>query len=341
MANTDKVYRDLVNDVMENGSDKADRTGVGTRSVFGRIKAFDVLGWKIPMLTCKYVHFKSVLHELLWFLSGDTDIKYLVDNDVRIWDDWPYSAFLDTQNTLRGSDIVTESFFEVKNIQQFRERIKNDQKFAEIWGRVGPIYGAQMTSWRRIIEHSNGRDFDIERINQVAKVIDDIKNNPDSRRHLVTMWNPGELEEMILPPCHYSFQFYSSELSEEDRARLRDMDLKADTGKRRLDILFNMRSVDVFLGYPFDIASYGILLAMVARATNHTPGRVIIVSGDTHIYKNHFDAVNTLLDRPEYDSEPVISFRKGASLDPFKLKYDDIELVGYNNHGKIKAPVAV
>ncbi|WP_310550424.1 thymidylate synthase [Paenibacillus glufosinatiresistens] len=263
-----RKYLDLLQDILDYGTEKSDRTGTGTVSVFGRQLRFD-LSEGFPLLTTKRIHLKSVIHELLWFLSGDTNIRYLKENGVTIWDEW-----------------------------------------ADEEGNLGPVYGSQWRTW----ESADGR-----RIDQITEVIEGIKRNPDSRRHLVSAWNVGEIEQMKLPPCHYAFQFYVAD------------------GK--LSCLLNMRSVDTFLGLPFNIASYALLTHMVAQQTDLEPGEFIWSGGDVHIYTNHLEQVRTQLAREPYELPQLHIRRKPDSI--FDYEYEDFEFLNYRHHPAIKAPVAI
>ncbi|GED51282.1 thymidylate synthase [Brevibacillus borstelensis] len=263
-----KAYLELLQDILDNGVKKEDRTGTGTISVFGRQLRMD-LRQGFPLLTTKKVHMKSIIHELLWFLSGETNIRYLHDNGVTIWDEW-----------------------------------------ADEEGNLGRVYGAQWRTWLG----PNGQVVD-----QIANVIEQIRTNPDSRRHLVSAWNPAEVEDMALPPCHYAFQFY--------------------VANGRLSCLFNMRSVDTFLGLPFNLASYALLTHMVAQQRDLEVGELIWTGGDVHIYSNHLEQVKLQLTREPYPQPTLQIKRKPDSI--FDYKYEDFELVGYQSHPGIKAPIAV
>ncbi|MCL6661826.1 thymidylate synthase [Paenibacillus polymyxa] len=263
-----KNYLDLLQDILNNGVHKGDRTGTGTQSVFGRQLRYD-LSEGFPLVTTKRIHLKSVIHELLWFLSGDTNISYLKENGVKIWDDW-----------------------------------------ADENGDLGPVYGSQWRTW----EAPNG-----EKIDQIAAVIDSIKNNPDSRRHLVSAWNVAEINNMKLPPCHFAFQFYVAE------------------GK--LSCMLTMRSVDTFLGLPFNIASYALLTHMIAQQCDLEVGDFIWSGGDVHIYSNHVDQVKTQLEREPYALPKLVIKRKPNSI--FDYKFEDFEFENYQHHPGIKAPIAV
>jgi thymidylate synthase len=263
-----KNYLDLLQDILDTGVHKGDRTGTGTQSVFGRQLRYD-LSEGFPLVTTKRIHLKSVIHELLWFLSGDTNIAYLKENGVKIWDDW-----------------------------------------ADENGDLGPVYGSQWRTW----EAPNG-----EKIDQIAAVIDSIKNNPDSRRHLVSAWNVAEINNMKLPPCHFAFQFYVAE------------------GK--LSCMLTMRSVDTFLGLPFNIASYALLTHMIAQQCDLEVGEFIWSGGDVHIYSNHVEQVKTQLEREPFALPKLVIKRKPDSI--FDYTFDDFEFENYQHHPGIKAPIAV
>mgnify|MGYP000989366287 CR=1 FL=1 len=287
-----KQYLDLCRHVLENGTHKDDRTGTGTTSLFGYQARYN-LEEGFPLLTTKRVYLRAILHELLWFVSGDTNIKYLVDNDVKIWNEWPYEAFK------KSADYQGES------LDEFVQKIKESDAFAKKHGNLGPVYGKQ---WRNF----NGVD-------QLLNVIEDIKNNPNSRRLIVNAWNPAELKDMALPPCHMMFHFYVNE------------------GKLSLQLY--QRSADIFLGVPFNIASYALLLMMVAQVTDLKPYEFVHTLGDAHIYDNHIDQINLQLSReprklPTMNLNPKIK----NILD---FKFEDFELTDYNPHKGIKGAVAV
>jgi thymidylate synthase len=263
-----KQYLDLLRHVMENGVDKGDRTGTGTRSVFGYQMRFN-LEEGFPVLTTKKLHLRSIIHELLWFLSGDTNIKYLHDNGVTIWDEW-----------------------------------------ADENGDLGPVYGYQWRSW----PNPNGQSID-----QISQVVNSLKNNPDSRRHIVSAWNPAEVDKMALPPCHSLFQFYVAD------------------GK--LSCQLYQRSADLFLGVPFNIASYALLTMMMAQVTGLKLGEFVHTLGDVHIYSNHFEQVKEQLSR-EPRALPVMKINPDVKS-IFEFKYEDFSLEGYDPHPTIKAPIAV
>ena len=261
-------YLDLMRHVLENGSEKMDRTGTGTLSVFGHQMRFD-LGRGFPLITTKKLHLHSILHELLWFLQGDTNIRYLRENKVRIWDEW-----------------------------------------ADENGDLGPVYGAQWRSWRAV----DGRVID-----QIQQLISDIKTNPDSRRLIVSAWNVGEIENMALPPCHAFFQFYVAD--------------------GRLSCQLYQRSADIFLGVPFNIASYALLLMMVARVTDLEPGDFVHTLGDAHLYTNHLPQARLQLEREPY---PLPQMKLNPQVrDLLDFRFEDFELLNYQCHVHIKAAVAV
>ena len=263
-----KQYLELLQDILDNGTDKSDRTGTGTRSVFGRQLRFD-LTKGFPLVTTKKVFLKGIIHELLWFIAGDTNIKYLTDHGVHIWDEW-----------------------------------------ADENGDLGPVYGHQWRSWPA----PDGKTID-----QLTQVVEQIRRNPDSRRLIVSAWNPAEVDDMALPPCHTLFQFYVAD--------------------GRLSCQLYQRSADMFLGVPFNIASYALLTIMTAQATGLKPGDFVHTFGDAHIYKNHFDQVKEQLSR-EPKPLPVMKINPDVK-DIFAFRYEDFTLEGYDPWPAIKAPVAV
>ncbi len=304
-----KQYLDLLKDIQINGTIKSDRTGTGTTSVFGRQMRFD-LSEGFPAVTTKKLYLRSIIHELLWFLQGSTNIKYLVDNDVHIWDEWPYRAYLQGQ----GKDVPDSNSEAWKaGIKEFTEKIKADGSFAKDHGELGPVYGYQWRSWP-----TPGGDH----VDQIQGAIDMIKTNPDSRRIIVSAWNVAEIEEMAkagLPPCHTLFQFYVAD------------------GK--LSCQLYQRSADTFLGVPFNIASYALLTMMIAQVTGLKPGDFVHTLGDTHIYSNHTDQVHEQLSR---EPRPLPTMKINPQITSiFDFSFDDFELTGYDPHPPIKAPIAV
>lgn len=301
-------YLNLLRHILEKGEKKEDRTGVGTQSVFGYQMRFD-LSKGFPLLTTKKVFLRSIIYELLWFLQGDTNIKYLVDNNVNIWNEWPFQNYLKANNL--ETDFPKYSKEWNTKMNEFIEKIKVDDEFAKRWGELGPVYGKQ---WRCFTSAKNQMCFD-----QISWVINEIKKNPDSRRLIVNAWQASEIDEMALPPCHAFFQFY--------------------VNKERLSCQLYQRSCDVFLGVPFNIASYSLLTMMVAQVTGLELGEFIWTGGDVHIYLNHLEQVKEQLSRqpkalPKMKLNPEIK-------NIFKFKHEDFELIDYNPHPPIKAPIAV
>ena len=291
-----RQYHELMERVLREGSDKSDRTGTGTRSVFGHQMRFD-LAEGFPMITTKKLHLKSILHELIWFISGDTNIRYLCQNGVRIWDDWPFATYSKSAD-YNGIDM-----------KEFAARIASDADFAAKWGDLGPVYGYQWRFW----PGPNGP------VDQLRDVLEGIRSNPDGRRHIVSAWNPGYIDQMALPPCHAFFQFYVAD------------------GK--LSCQLYQRSADIFLGVPFNIASYALLLHMMAQDLGLQVGDFIHSLGDAHIYSNHTDQVRLQLSR---DLRPLPTLSLNPSVKSlFDFRYEDVELVGYDPHPHIPAPVAV
>jgi thymidylate synthase len=353
MSNIDKAYTDLLQDILDNGIKKQDRTGTGTISVFGR-QIRHKMSDGFPLLTTKKMAWKSIVTELLWFLRGDTNIKYLVDNGCHIWDGDAYKNyekwFWDNVPPKAGtSGKLTE--------ENFIEQIKIDNEFAKKWGELGPIYGKQ---WRQWDGKLNGGD-DIY-IDQIAGLIKELKTNPDSRRLMVNAWNVGELDQMVLPPCHYGFQVYTRELSWEERSKLLDttegpwdsiaaittaMD-KQKLPKRTISLMWNQRSVDTFLGLPFNIASYGLLLEIIAKEVNMVPDELIGNLGDVHLYINHIEQAKEQIGREPFEL-PTLKhmktdeFYKSLSEDQSlysHLDNTDFEIENYQSHPSIKAPLS-
>ena len=297
-------YLDLLKEIKSNGTKKDDRTGTGTISIFGHQMRFD-LKEGFPLVTTKKVNFNAILHELLWFIKGDTNIEYLVKNNVNIWNEWPFQSWL--EKTSQSESLIMHSAEWKEKLTEFIELIKTDSTFSAKYGDLGPVYGKQ---WR-----------DFEGIDQLNQVVEDLKNNPNSRRHIVSAWNPKEIPIMIksgLPPCHTLFQFYVSD------------------GK--LSCQLYQRSADVFLGVPYNIASYALLTYMMASVTNLEVGEFVHSLGDTHIYLNHIDQVEEQLLR-QPNILPKIKINKKANL--FDYVFEDFELQDYKSHAFISAPIAV
>ena len=286
-----KQYLEFLQHILDNGQKKADRTNVGIISTFGYQMRFD-LQEGFPLLTTKKVHFKSIVHELLWFINGNTNIKYLVDNDVRIWNEWPYQAYKKSDD------------YQGETQDEFVEKIKNSQEFADKYGNLGPVYGKQ---WRDF----NGFD-------QLQTIIDEIKTNPQIRRLIVSSWNPPQISSMTLPPCHMMFQFYVFD--------------------NKLSLQMYQRSADAFLGVPFNIASYALLLSLVASVCDLIPHELVHTIGDAHIYLNHLEQVTTQLNRIPRKL-PKLVINKKQKIEDFK--FEDISIIDYNPHSLLKGKVAV
>lgn len=305
MVTSEKAYLDLLREILKVGLYKDDRTKTGTKSVFGRQIRFD-LSQGFPLLTTKKVFLRGIIHELLWFLKGESNIKYLVDNDVHIWDEWPYRWYVrESGFKNQDSKILTQS--------EFIEKIKTDNRFAKKWGELGPVYGVQWRHWKT----PDGSEID-----QIKNVINQIKKNPYDRRLIVSAWNVSDIEEMAkagLPPCHSLFQFYVLD------------------GK--LSCQLYQRSADMFLGVPFNIASYALLTMMFAQVCNLKVGDFVHTFGDAHIYSNHIEQVKEQLSRKPRKL-PVMKLNPDIK-DIFDFTFSDFNLEGYNPHPPIKAPVAV
>jgi thymidylate synthase len=407
MNNIDLQYQSLLKDILENGVQKTDRTGTGTISVFGR-QIRHKMSEGFPLLTTKKMPWKSIVTELLWFLRGDTNIKYLVDNGCNIWNGDAYKNYNKTIEKVidgyKSGDIMgmqphIEKWFSNSDEltpltkEEFIKNIKTDKEFAERWGELGPIYGKQWRSWLKVGEE----------IDQIQNLINELKTNPDSRRLMVNAWNVGELGQMILPPCHYGFQVYTRELTYKERydywfknnyqqGMEKNYKIEPDfdntyydpTPKRAISLMWNQRSVDTFLGLPFNIASYGLLLEILAKTVDMIPDELIGNLGDVHLYLNHVEQANEQIGRAlSFDERYALytghsktweedggnAWGKINGLDimdesnvptrtrqPFKLprlkildnqvddvahyEINDFELLNYESHPSIKAPLS-
>jgi len=374
MANSlDSQYQQLLQDILEFGVDKQDRTTTGTKSIFGYTIHHN-MSWGFPLLTTKKIPFKTMATELMWFLMGDTNIKYLVDNNCHIWDGDAYKNYSSQVkmewedgaiNELCEDGFIVEDFNDGKNVnyrlltkEEFINKIKTDDEFANRWGELGPIYGKQWRSW----VYDRDMDYGTESsVDQIANLINDLKTNPDSRRLMVNTWNVGELNQMVLPPCHYGFQVYTRELSINERVNLfmqgkkverflekitaKDLD-NENIPKRAISLMWNQRSVDVFLGLPFNIASYGLLLEMIAREVNMVPEHLIGHLGDTHLYSNHIEQAKEQISRESKDLLPILkmssghNFRAALKGNVDEIDLNDFILLGYEPHPTIKAPLS-
>jgi len=317
MNNIDKSYQNLLQDILDNGVKKEDRTGTGTISVFGR-QIRHKMSEGFPLLTTKKMAWKTMVTELLWFLRGDTNIKYLVDNDCHIWDGDAYKNYFNKSK----ADI----FHPILPQDAFINAIKTNSEFAKEYGELGPIYGKQWRSWKQT--DWNKTDIDVEYIDQIQNLINELKTNPDSRRLMVNAWNVGELDQMVLPPCHYGFQVYTRPSTREEKI--------VNPGKyRAISLMWNQRSVDTFLGLPFNIASYGLLLEMIADEVQMIPDELIGNLGDTHLYLNHIEQAKEQISRTPYQL-PTVHVRDGME----SFMPGDIILENYISHPSIKAPLS-
>ena len=405
MNKIDKQYTDLLQDILDNGITKQDRTGTGTVSVFGR-QIRHKMSEGFPLLTTKKMAWNTMVVELLWFLRGDTNIKFLVDNGCNIWNGDAYKNYLvKTKNQIEDPNDLNWDLSSPKDPkitqliqEQFINKIKTDDEFAKKWGDLGPIYGKQWRncSTRKLMFRSDvvgepqslPEFFEVNSpIDQIANLINDLKTNPDSRRLMVNAWNVGELDQMVLPPCHYGFQVYTRELSFDERRTLvmkgteypvvrssinwtedeikegkRQLD-EANIPARAISLMWNQRSVDTFLGLPFNIASYGLLLEIIATSVNMVPDELIGNLGDVHLYNNHIEQAKEQIGREPY---PLTTLNINTEFWPYEggscgegpldavkvfeafkhndfcrcLLEEDIQLGNYQSHPTIKAPLS-
>ena len=362
MNNIDRQYTDLLQDILDNGITKQDRTGTGTVSVFGR-QIRHKMSEGFPLLTTKKMAFKTIVTELIWFLRGDTNIKYLVDNNCHIWDgDCFANYYRNFEKHLNTLPENSEIEF-IINKDKFINKIKTDDEFAKKWGELGPVYGKQWRDWggRKtdgFIEfESNGYNEHIKGTDQIQNLINDIKTNPDSRRLLVSAWNPADLDSCVLPPCHYGFQVYTRELSLDERLKLWDNkfgfaneeqknqfdpNVHLDTHgvpTRAISLMWNQRSVDTGLGLSFNIASYSLLLMMISKQVNMVPDELIGNLGDVHLYLNHIEPIKEQLTREPYEL-PTVKLSDRIVNDISEYTLDDIVLENYQSHPTIKMPLS-
>jgi thymidylate synthase len=371
MNKLDIDYQLLLQDILDNGVKKTDRTGTGTISVFGRQIRHNMKDG-FPLLTTKKMAFKTMVTELLWFLRGDTNIKYLVDNGCHIWDGDAYKNYekaYEKDNSIGLSLLVKrvdgKPVYRKPSKEQFIAMIETDNEFAKKWGELGPIYGKQWRSWNMYFDKS--KEFLPHTYDQIQTLINDLKRNPDSRRLMVNAWNVSELDQMTLPPCHYGFQVYTRELSLEERYQLAlpiwkekygslvDMMVPTNVDNtpykiptRAISLMWNQRSVDTFLGLPFNIASYGLLLEIIAISVNMVPDELIGNLGDVHLYSNHIEQAKEQLTRKPYKL-PTLRHLKTDEF--YKSLGDDLSLIthldntdfiieNYQSHPVIKAPLS-
>jgi len=358
MNNIDRQYKELLEHIIRFGVDKSDRTGTGTKSIFG---------WQIrhnmkegfPLLTTKKMAWKSIVTELLWFLRGDTNIKFLVDNDCHIWDGDAYKNY-QRKVLEKFMDDTTIAGYAITNKEEFINKIKTDDKFARKWGNLGPIYGGQWRMW----------PTEWAPIDQIQNLINDLKTNPDSRRLMVSAWNVGELDQMVLPPCHYGFQCYTRELNFYELRNqlkeklqwttdtavttndLKNISIEKGLPTRAISLMWNQRSVDTFLGLPFNIASYALLLEIIAKEVNMIPEELIGNLGDVHLYSNHIEQAKEQINRQSFKLPSLVintefwkteSEECGVGLLDTNLKgfeISDFQIENYQSHPTIKAPLS-
>ena len=346
MNSLDKQYTDLLQTILDYGVDKKDRTGTGTKSIFGYTIRHNMKEG-FPLLTTKKIPFKLVVTELIWFLRGDTNIKFLVDNGCHIWDGDAFKNYI--KNNPNSDEQMVNDTNEMVNIKDwFINKIKTDDEFAEKWGDLGPVYGKQWRNWKhmgpksqqKMLDENTNWPWKTTEIDQIANLINELKTNPDSRRLMVNAWNVGELDSMVLPPCHYGFQVYTRELSDEERYdliekdkytqfvnwqnlgtdRIREVLDEQNIPKRAISLMWNQRSVDTFLGLPFNIASYGLLLEIIAKAVNMVPDQLIGNLGDTHLYSNHIEQAKEQIGRELRVDERVCMCYENPKLDLSKIQ---------------------
>jgi thymidylate synthase len=361
MYNIDEEYRKLLMDILIHGIKKEDRTGTGTRSVFGR-QIRHSMSEGFPLLTTKKMAWKSIVTELIWFLRGDTNIKYLVDNNCHIWDGDAYKNY-----AAKTSMDVDGQFTK----EEFIKEIKTNNEFAKKWGELGPIYGKQWRKWNyqskknHYVMAGQPTHYNIN-IDQIINLISELKSNPDSRRLMVSAWNVGEVDKMVLPPCHYGFQVYTRELSLEERwEQYNKLGLNIEVNgtllelkhmgtpfypkslpQRAISLMWNQRSVDTFLGLPFNIASYALLLEIIAKEVNMIPDEIIGNLGDVHLYLDHIEQAKEQISRKPFDlpklkMNPIfLANLEHKSFDEAINGVVSFELENYQSHPAIKAPLS-
>jgi thymidylate synthase len=354
MNKLDKQYQDLLQSILDYGVEKKDRTGTGTKSIFGYTIRHK-MSEGFPLLTTKKMAWKTMVTELLWFLRGDTNIKFLVDNDCHIWDGDAYKNYekeFEKGSHLEGTGLL---WMAKESKETFIYKIKTDDEFAKKWGELGPIYGKQWRSWEKWYIDENQRYLTFtKKTDQIQNLINDLKTNPDSRRLMVNAWNVGELDQMVLPPCHYSFQVYTRELSEDERYRVledKPMGDKRTIGigninplelnnipTRAISLMWNQRSVDTFLGLPFNIASYGLLLEIIAKEVNMVPDELIGNLGDTHLYLNHIEQAKEQIGRDLTDEERYNKWFNNNYETGMERYFDPNNLPDFDNEYYVPTP---
>jgi thymidylate synthase len=369
MNNLDKQYQKLLQDIIDNGVTKQDRTGTGTISLFGR-QIRHKMSEGFPLLTTKKIPFKTMVTELLWFLRGDTNIKYLVDNNCNIWNGDAYKNWKNKGRDFWEEQVdgiftseLGEDEVDKISMEWFINKIKTDKEFAKEYGELGPIYGKQWRKWVGESKRAKGSlsaSITFGYIDQIQNLIEDLKENPDSRRLMVNAWNVGELDQMVLPPCHYGFQVYTRELSWKERwehylSETGNEDCLSEKQldsigypKRAISLMWNQRSVDTFLGLPFNIASYGLLLEILAKEVNMIPDELIGNLGDVHLYSNHIEQAKEQIGREPFEL-PTLHLPHYTQCEYGSMKFgiwdyeiSDIvnELNNYQSHPTIKAPLS-
>ncbi|WP_390550965.1 thymidylate synthase [Qipengyuania sp. MTN3-11] len=308
----EQQYLDLVARIWSEGSERTDRTGIGTRSVMGAMLRFDLADGAMPLITTKRVYWKTATRELLWFLTGETNIRPLVLQGVKIWNEWPHANYV--RET--GDDIPLDTFV---------QRIADDEAFARRWGDLGPVYGKQWVDWPTFRYRKDGLYEKGEGINQIAQLVESLRKDPGSRRHIIEGWNVADLDRMALPPCHKTYQYH---VSGGEGGR-----------KARLNCVLYQRSCDVALGLPFNLWSAALLQRMIALQVDLEPGELVWMGGDTHLYLNHAHLIEEQLSREPRGRPRLEITRRPPTI--FDYRIEDFEVHGYTPHGAIKAPVAV
>ena len=334
MTNIEHDYLRLLKDILDNGVEKEDRTGTGTRSIFGR-QIRHKMSEGFPLLTTKKMPFKTITTELLWFLGGRTDLRYLLENNCHIWTGDAYKVY--DKDFDREHPPFSAPYPPRLTVKEFEEKIMSDDDFNKWYGDLGPVYGKQWRKW----SHEAG-EVNKGGVDQIEALINDLKTNPDSRRLMVSAWNVGELNLMTLPPCHYGFQVYTRELTDDELIKIVEEKVKnhqpfknEDLPKRAISLMWNQRSVDTFLGLPFNIASYALLLMMIADEVNMVPEELIGNLGDVHLYLDHIDQAKEQITR-EPMKLPTVHVRDGI----YCSSHSDVLLFNYESHPSIKAPLS-